>query len=352
MSSRILLVRLGSMGDVVHTLPVLSALRAAFPDARIDWLIEQRWQELVELHPGLSNVVPVDTHAWRREPLSRRTRRGLGHTLGGLWQGGYDLALDLQGLYKSAVFSLLSGAPRRVGFDVYSLREPGASMFYTQQVMTSGTGGRALHVVEKNLALAAQVGATAPEVRFDLPTTLEDDVYVEEQLRAQGGKDFFVINPGGGWGAKRWPLERYAELARWVAAERGWRCYLNAGPGEESLVAEIERREPSLSPLRFPLTLRQLVALLRRARLLVAGDTGPLHIAAAVGTPLVALFGPTDPLRNGPCVTGASRARVVHHPELQIRSYRRKGTVSPAMLALTVAEVKAAVEEVLGASGE
>ena len=346
MSRKILLVRLGSLGDIVHTLPVLATLRESFPEAQIDWVVEQQWQELIELHPGLSNVIPVDTLGWRRgfwRGGAAREMRSVVHTLR---HAQYDVALDLQGLYKSSLLAALSGAVRRVGFDVHSLKEPGASVFYTEQIPALP----AMHVVEKNLALAAEVGAAPPNLRFDLPTTPEDEGVVDGNLKKLGVERFFVINPGGGWGSKLWPVERYAELCDRLVGERGWRCFLNAGPGEESLLAGFRDRVRTAAPVNFPVTLRQLVALLRRAELLICGDTGPLHLAAALGTPVVALFGPTDPARNGPCAKHPNCAAVVHHKELGILTYRHESAPSPAILAITVDEVKAAADRVLEAA--
>ncbi len=346
-SERFLLVRLGSLGDIVHTLPVLATLRAAFPRARIDWLVEACWQELIELNPDLSNVVPIDTFAWRRSLHRRDTWRAAFNFVRNLRQVGYDTVLDLQGLYKSALLARMSGARARLGFHERFLKEPGASLFYTRRV--TPPAGR--HLVEAYVALAQAVGATTPTLRFPLPTSTDDETLVEQQLRQHHLRDFFVLSPGGGWGAKRWPLERYALLHNTLARERGWRCFLNLGPGEAWLADEFRAHARVARPVHFPLRLRQLVALLRRAKLLVSGDTGPLHLAAALGVPVVGLFGPTDPARNGPYALQAERAVVVHHPESGPVSYKRGDKPAPAMLAITVEEVKAAVDRVLEASG-
>jgi lipopolysaccharide heptosyltransferase I len=346
-SERFLLVRLGSLGDIVHALPALATLRAAFPRARIDWLVEARWQELIELNPDLSNLIPIDTFAWRRSLHRRGTWRAAFNFVRNLRQVGYDTVLDLQGLYKSALLARMSGARARLGFHERFLKEPGASLFYTRRV--TPPAGR--HVVEAYLTLAQAVGAATPALRFPLPTSTDDEALVEQQLRQHHLRDFFVLNPGGGWGAKRWPLECYALLHNTLARERGWRCFLNLGPGEAQLADEFRARVRVARPVHFPLSLRQLVVLLRRAKLLVSGDTGPLHLAAALGVPAVGLFGPTDPVRNGPYALQAERAVVVHHPESGPMSYKRGDKPAPAMLAITVEEVKAAVDRVLEASG-
>ena len=336
------------MGDVIHALPVVGALRRSYPAARIDWIIESRWQELIELHPGLTNIIPIDTRAWRRSPLAWGTMSEMTNCIRDLRRARYDMALDLQGLYKSAAISRVSGARRRIGFDVHSLREPGAAMFYTEQA-----GVAALrHVVDRNIALARAAGAAAPaSLAFDLPVSSDAEANVQRQLEARDVQGFFVISPGGGWGAKRWPVDRYAELARRLCADRGGHCFLNTGPEESELTAEFERCARGIPWVRFALSVRELAALLKRARLVVAGDSGPLHMAAALDTPLVGLYGPTDPARNGPYGNGHSPAKVIHHSEMGIRTYRRDAEVSPAMLAITVDEAVAAASDVLENAG-
>ncbi|MFQ5818179.1 MAG: glycosyltransferase family 9 protein, partial [Terriglobia bacterium] len=295
MSERFLVVRLGSMGDIVHALPAVAALRRSFPQARIDWLVEVRWRALVELNPGVSRCLTIDTLAWRRQPWQHLG--ALGRALAALARADYDCAVDFQGLYKSAVLAWLADAPRRVGFHERALREPGSFLFYTERVLPpAGT-----HVVEMNLALVAHLGADIREpLAFDLPTTAEDEAYVENQLRRRGLEEFFILSPGGGWEGKCWPVARYAELHEALVQTYGWRGVVNVGPGEERLAAELIRLARAAEPAQVPLSPRQYIALARRARLVISGDSGPLHVAAALGTPAVGLYGPTDPVRNGP----------------------------------------------------
>ncbi|MGH9804431.1 MAG: lipopolysaccharide heptosyltransferase I [Candidatus Acidiferrales bacterium] len=358
MTPRILIVRLGSLGDIVHALPAVAALRDTFPHARLDWLVESRWAELLELNPDLTNVFPVDTRAWRRAPLSPATWRGIGALRRMLREANYDAAIDFQGLYKSAVLARLSGAKRRIGFGKGAAKEAGAARFYTENVQPpafakasldsarDGSAGRpaGVHVIDMNRALARAAGAGETPVRFTLPTSAEDEAKVEEMLRAQHLNEFVVLSPGGGWGSKCWPVERYAALHNGLARERGWRTVLNAGPGEERLVREFEAQARVTKPVHLTLTLRQLVALVKRAKVLVSGDTGPLHLAAALGTPVVGLYGPTDPARNGPY---GPRAVVLHHREKANITYKHEEGTSPALLAITVEEVAAAVKRVL-----
>ncbi len=345
--TRLLIVRLGSMGDIVHALPAVASLRAAFLEAQIDWVVESRWRELLAGNPDVSNVIAVDTQRWRRELGQQHTWSEVSGAVGGLRQARYDVAVDFQGLLKSALVARLSGAPRRVGFEKSVVKEPAAALLNTERVRPPEN----VHVVEMNLALARAAGASTDVVRFPLPARPEDDAYIEEQLRQHQLREFFILSPGGGWGSKCWPVERYAQLHNALARARGWRTFLNAGPGEERLVREFTAQARVTRPAHFPLTLGQLFALVRRARVVIAGDTGPLHVAAAVGTPVVGLYGPTDPVRNGPYAPRQSRAEVIHHREQAAITYKHEDTPSPAMLAITVEEVLAGVERVTGGAG-
>jgi len=343
MKPRLLVVRLGSLGDIVHALPAVAGLRAGFPDARIDWLVEQRWVELIELHPDLSNVIPVDTRSWRRVPFHTSTWRSLTGAIETLRSADYDLALDFQGLYKSALLARLSGARRRLGFAPGFLKEQGAARFYTEKVVPPENS----HVIEMNRALARAAGAPAAPARAFLPVAEADEAAVDEMLRKNQLREFVVLSPGGGWGSKCWPVERYALVHNALARERGWRTVLNAGPGEERLVREFMERARVTRPVHLSLTVRQLVALIGRARLLISGDTGPLHVAAALGTPVVGLYGPTDPVRNGP---HTRRALVLHHRDKATITYKHEEQPSPALLAITVEEVLAGVNRCLEAA--
>ncbi len=345
MSPRFLLLRLSSLGDIVHALPAVAALRAAFPQARLDWVVESRWREVIELNPDVSNVLAVDTHAWRRAPLAARTWRSLAALRQTLRQACYDVAIDLQGLYKSAVLAWLSGAPKRVGFAKGCAKEPGAALFYTECVLPPAN----THVIEMNLALAKAAGAREGPWQFPLPTRPEEEAEVERWLASQHLRDFVVLSPGGGWPSKCWPVERYAAVHNILARERGWRTVLNTGPGEEALANQFLAEARVTRPVLFSQSLRHLLALVRRARLLISGDSGPLHLAAAVGTPVVGLYGPTDPVRNGP-PSPPARAVVLHHRQTPSNTYKHDRKPSPAMLGITVEEVVAAVNQVMESS--
>jgi len=337
-----LVVRLGSMGDIVHTLPAVAALRRRYPQARLDWLVEARWQELVEVNPHITQCISVDTLGWRRQLFTPVTWRAIVEKLRALRRQRYDCVIDFQGLYKSAVLAWLADAHRRLGFHERFLREPGCFVFYTERVVPVASLAGAAHVIELNLALVARLEAQpAPPLAFDLPTTADDEAYVENQLRKHRLGEFFILSPGSGWASKCWPVERYAELHDALVQQRGWRGVVNVGPGEELLAAAIDRLARAAKPVRLATRPRQFVALARRAQLVVSGDTGPLHVAAVVGTPVVGLYGPTDPRRNGPY---GRRVAVVYNPGVAPVSYKRARGYSPAMLSISIEQVLTAVE--------
>jgi heptosyltransferase I len=325
---RFLLVRLGSMGDVIHALPAASALRDTFPEARIDWAIESRWARLLEGNPDLNEVISVD----------RKSAGGITATVRQLRAAKYSCAIDFQGLYKSALLAFASGAPRRIGFQSSYAREGLASRFYTDRLNPRGA-----HKVEHNLTLAEAAGARKSSPRFPLAVCAADEERAARELAAHKLGNFFVLNPGGGWLSKCWPAERYGESHRDLAERYGWRGVVTFGPGEEDLARKVVETAGNPPPVAIALDLGPLMALMRRARLVISADTGPLHLASALGTPVVGLFGPTDPSRNGPYSSGSSRDIVLRNPRDCETTYRRGRAYSPAMLSITVQQVANAI---------
>lgn len=322
-----LVVRLGSLGDLVHTLPAVAALRSSFPEARLDWVVERKWSPLLDLVVGVNEVIPLD-----------RTSKGFIACTRRLRKAQYGCAIDFQGLYKSAVLAWLSGASRRIGFDGSTAREPGAAWLYTDRVRPAGR-----HVAERNVNLAERAGAKAETaLRFPLRVPEEEKRRMQDGLAAAGVTSYFVASPGGGWKSKCWPPERYGALCAELWRKYGLRAVVNAGPGEESLAAAVVAAATPVATTAAPVVLRpslkELAALLAGAKLVVGADTGPLHLAAALGTPVVALFGPTDPARNGPRPGGV----VVRNAGAEATTYKRGDVYSPAMLSLTVDQVSAA----------
>ena len=310
---RIVIVKLSSIGDVVHTLPAAALLRRALPAASLTWVVERRAAEVLKDSPAIDQVIEIDTRAWRKRLLSRSTmgevRAQLNHLrkLSGLnGSGNVDIAIDFQGLVKSGLVALATGASRRIGFETGDLREKASKLLLTEQVTTSTFN----HVIEKNLALAraaitrsptktvAEERLTGNAHEFPIAVSPDDERIVEAAIGGQ--RPFAIINPGGGWATKLWPLERYSELADWLSSECGLKSIVTFGPGEETLAQAVASNAVSGAARPLASTLKQFVALARRAALFVGGDTGPLHLAAASGTPIVGLYGPTSPGRNGP----------------------------------------------------
>jgi heptosyltransferase-1 len=297
---RFLVIRLSSIGDIVHTLPAVAALGRAHPRAEIHWVVEERFSELLSGNPFVSRVIKLDTLGWRKDPTSGRVMAEIMQGFEALREYQYDAAIDFQGLMKSSIFARLSHSQRRIGLARGSLREPLAAALYTQRISPKGRA----HIIEINLSLVEALGAQPSNWEFPLPDRPEDREAVREQLLQLGTKEFIIVNPGGGWKSKRWPPANYAELIATLAAKLPLDILVTGSPQEEDVACEILSGANAGSAKWFPSTLLQFIALAREAKLLIGGDTGPLHLAAAVGTPIVALFNAADPRntpeRNGP----------------------------------------------------
>lgn len=283
----ILIVRLGALGDILHAVPAAAALRAAYPGARIDWLVDARHQEILELVTCIDRLLVLEKPTLGAWISAARMLRA----------GRYDVALDFQGLMKSAVLARASGAKRVLGFSIWHLREKSARPFYSESVnVAAGAGER--HVIHKNLRLLEALGIANAAIEFPLaavPSAARDVV-----LAQAAGSAFAVINPGAAWPNKRWDAERFGELASFLRDVRGLLPFVLWGPGEAPLAQAVVDASAGAAVVAPPTRLADLVEICRSASLMVSGDTGPLHIAAAVGTPIVSIFGPTDPARNGP----------------------------------------------------
>jgi heptosyltransferase-1 len=280
----ILLVRLGALGDVVHAIPAAAALRRAFPSARIDWLVEAKHRAIVELVTVIDRAIVVESasiQGWTRAVRELRAT-------------AYDLAIDLQGLMKSAVLARASGAKRVVGFSIWHLREKTARPFYSD--VREAEGG---HVIAKNLRLLEAAGVHDAEIAFPIADTSSAAL---DALRASIGAStrFALINPGAAWPNKRWPPARFGEVAAFLREACALTPVVLWGPGEEDLARAVAGAAGGPAIVAPPTSVTDVIAFARAAALVVSGDTGPLHLAAAVGTPTVSLFGPTDPARNGP----------------------------------------------------
>ncbi len=325
--NRFLLVRLGSMGDIIHALPSAAALRDSFPTARIDWAVEPRWARLLKGNPDISNAIAAN----------RKSLAGALATLRTVRARKYATVIDFQALYKSALLAFGSGAPRRMGFTSSYAREGFASILYTERLNPRGP-----HKVDHNLTLAVAAGADTPKhIRFPLTIDSEDEEAVARELASHAIGEFFVLNPGGGWVSKCWPAERYGELHQKLATRLGWRGVVTFGPGEEGVASRVIREAGAPAPIALPLALGPLMALLRWAKFVVSADTGPLHVASALGAPVIGLYGPTDPSRNGPYRCADV---VVRNPRGCVTTYRREASYSASMLSITVDQVVDAIE--------
>jgi heptosyltransferase-1 len=286
MARSVLIVRLGALGDLVHALPAVAALRDAWPDARIDWLVDARYRALLEFVPVVNRVIVVGGAEASLVGVVRALRRER-----------YDTAIDLQGLIKSAVLARLSGANTVLGFATPLLREPAARLFYTTQADGEAGG----HVIAKNVGVLRALGIVPGSWAFPLSVP---ETGVAGAVRAALGigpdSQFAVVNPAAGWPNKQWPPGRFGRVARHLSERQGWPSVALWGPGERGLAESVVAASDGAACLAPPTGLGDVLALVRAASLVVAGDTGPLHLAAALGTPTVGIFGPTNPARNGP----------------------------------------------------
>jgi heptosyltransferase-1 len=357
---RLLVVRLGAMGDILHALPAVTALRKAHPAWKIGWAVEPRWKPLLcadssdlaaqcgsltlrlnrtAATPIIDQLHLVPAKAWGRKPLSRTTLDGIRALRAELKAGEYDAVLDLQGSIRSAVVGRLSGCRRILG-SAEPWEKP-ARWLYSEPVETSGA-----HVIEQNVELASAVfGDLLMPTRPLLPVDEAAEAWCDSLAIAlpelEKNKPVVLIHPGAGWGAKRWPASRYGAVAEELT-DCGMTVLVNAGPGEESLAAEVVTASRGRATV-VGCSLEQLIALSRRISLAVGGDTGPLHLACALGKPVVGIYGPTDPSRNGPY---GSSFRVLRNPESR-RDHTRRSEPEAGLLTITPESVVAAALELL-----
>jgi lipopolysaccharide heptosyltransferase I len=296
---RILIVKLGSIGDIVHTLPALVAIRKALPESEISWVAEHRAAEILRDNPILDRLIEVDTKALRRGLVSGETLRAPRQQLRQLRASAFDLALDFQGLIKSASIARLSGARRVFGFSKDSLREPASRLLLSQSIPTS----KSSHVIRKNLSLAREaLGIAVPDDanEFEFPIATSSAHQAEARHAALlADSNFAILNPGGGWPTKLWSVERFGRLADELWSHYGLSSLITYGPGEAQLADTVIQAAHSGKANAVSLSLKGFYELAKRARVYVGGDTGPTHLAIAAGAPVVGLFGPTEWWRNG-----------------------------------------------------
>ncbi|HLE84858.1 MAG TPA: lipopolysaccharide heptosyltransferase I [Thermoanaerobaculia bacterium] len=295
----LLLIRTSALGDLVHTLPVLSALRRHLPEARIAWVVERVFAPLLEGHADLDQVLPVGLREWRERPFGAATRRELAAFRRALRAFRADVALDLMGNHKAGAIARLSGARRRIGLAGAERREPSSALWLTETAPARGE-----HAVERALAVVARLGVPAEEPDFGGDKLLAGAPSPAGEAGALPGEErpFALLHPGAAWGNKVYPPERWARVARGLAEAAGLDCRvaLSPSPAERELAGRIVAASGGAARPAEAADLPALVAWSRRARLVLGGDTGPVHLAHALGTPVVCLMGPTDPARHGP----------------------------------------------------
>ncbi len=292
---KILIIRLSSLGDILHALPAFADLRASLPNAKIDWLVGKKASFLLSAIPGIDEIHVLDAHFSPSLPGKVSQSRRPWSLIRELRIRHYDYSIDFQGLLKTALLSFLSGARSRVGFSKALVREPPAHWFYDVKLQEPKKPG---HVLQLNRMLAQLVGACRTASLPDFLVSPEDSNYVDSLLKKERLRDFVVINPGAGWPTKRWKPERYGVLAARIEKGLGMPVVVITGPGEEVYYEEIAKY--SSASRHFVLSFLQLIPLLKKTHLFIGGDTGPFHLACALGTATVGIFGPTSPVRNGP----------------------------------------------------
>ena len=312
-SGRILAIRLGALGDIIFTLPAVASLKHSFPGWHLTWAVEPQWAPLLEANPFVDQVLPV-----RRDSL-----QGLGESWRAIRASRFDFAIDFQGLIKSALVASCARTDRIFGLDPAQARERTAAFFYSNK-----TASRSVHMVDRHLDLAVAAGAASIIRAFPIP-----EGRVEGRL-PEG--DFVLACPQAGWPGKQWPLDYYRELATILRRELGVPLVLNGPPAALPQFAQVPEAIPHTSGL------PGLIYATRRAAAVVGVDSGPLHLAAALGKPGVAIYGPTDPSRNGPY---GNSMRVLRSPEAGT-TYKRSETIDESMARIQPAAVSEALRSV------
>lgn len=333
-------MRLSAMGDILHALPAVTALREAHPEWRIGWAVEPRWKPLLTTDgaagrgpemPIVDRVHVISARRWARAPFSPETLREVRHARRELRAERYDVCVDIQGAFRSGLIGRWARAERLIGEE--NPRERIARMFFSERVKTRG-----VHVIEQAIEVMNAIAGDSLPVRLPL---LPMDPEAERKAKFFS-EPIVLLNPGAGWGAKRWPVDRYAIVAQRLF-DAGYMVIVNSGPGEDRLASEINILSDGAAEPLEESSIAELIALTRRASLVIGGDTGPVHLASALDRPVVGIFGPTDPARNGPF---GGRFRVLRHPESK-RDHTRHSAPEAGLLTITPDDVMKAAMELL-----
>jgi heptosyltransferase I len=297
---KFLFIKVSSLGDVVHALPALRTLRANHPHSYIAWLVEAPYQDLLYNNPDLDEIIVIRTRRWRKN-WTLKTLGEIWATVSLLRKRRFDVALDLQGLIKTGLIARLSGARQRLGLNRKNCKEPLNALFTNRRAAFIGPRN---HVVDIYLNLIRLLGDNQQALQthpLDVPegTSLPVDLFFQENPEISA-KPIAIINPGAGFPTKLWKLERFAKLADRVAEELGLSILLGWGPGEKGMAEQIADQMQQKFWIAPKTSIQESIVLFRHAALMISCDSGPLHLAAAMGIPTVSIFGPTDPTRNGP----------------------------------------------------
>jgi lipopolysaccharide heptosyltransferase I len=340
---RILLIKLSAVGDVIHALPVLAGLRARFPTAQIDWLVRPDCADLVRCHPALSNVVPFPRHLSGAPWVKVAALLG---SLGSVRRPRYDLAIDLQGQLRSAVYALASRAPVRIGFA--NARE-GAWLAYTHRVAVPSPDH---HAVERYLWVGDLLGFPRRDPDFTISVPPDAAAATEALAHRHGlaGQRLAILVPGTVWETKHWSVDGFAAVGRHLAG-RGLRVIVAGSARDRGRAAAVAAACPGAIDLCGDTSLGELAALIRQATICVTNDSGPMHLAVALGTPVASAFGPTNPVRTGPYRRPRSvvRADVPCSP-CYLRQLRQCPYDHRCMTTLSAAMMTERIDEILGGS--
>lgn len=330
---KILIVKLSSLGDIVHTLPAFKAIRDEHPESKICWVVEKSGAEILKHLEGLNEIIVFDTLSWRKRPFSPKTVKELRESIKKI-RGKFDLAIDFQGTLKSSLITFISSAKERIGFGKKNLREPISSIFYTKRMETIP---ESTHVIYKNLKILEMIGIKKDSPIFpklilntDLPMDLKFD-----------RNRLIIINGGGGWETKIWIKGRWRELALRIKELDYEPLFIWGNKAEKERMEEESKGDIPIAPF---LNIPQLMKLISLSHLVVSGDTFSLHVADSLGIPTVGIYGPSNPSRNGPI---SKNSMVVFHKLPCSFCYKRKCKDLECMKRIDVESVLIKVKEIL-----
>jgi heptosyltransferase-1 len=342
--SKILIIKLSSIGDIVHTFPVVLPLREKYPHAKISWLVEKNFSSLLQNIDCIDQIYTVDTQKWRKNLFTPVTRKQIRHRIAQLRKECFDISIDFQGLIKSALFGWLSRAKLRIGFDKNSLREPLSRLFYHKAELGKQNGP---HVIYKNLSLLNTLGINQSEIKFPYFLGKTDKEFASLCIKRLKLKSFAIINPGAGWFCKQWDIAKYAALADILVKKYNLNVLISWGPGEKKLASQLIAAMKYDGIVLFPTSILQLAALIERASLFIGSDSGPLHLATALRTPVVGILGPTDPERNGSFIPDD----IIVSKRLECSPCYKKNCDKPhCMESISLDEIVAAVDKRLSSA--